>query len=230
MTVIGVTIASAKDESDISQEVKYTCLHTKGFVRGVTAMDQWFIIVNDAWNSSGLPMNMVVRDYLTTMLDRFTRRVDLIEQLSIFDFAAYVFGHRKIDTVCLQDIADMSLQYVAFFPGRSNYRHEPRSLEYTASIGVTLYQQLSRESEGKDDWFSQAYSEMAQAFGQASLVLKAMTPSFTQSSMIKKESSAIETDYRLITDAESGDIRKRFRQFEGMYLVSDTLSSQSKNN
>lgn len=69
----------------------------------------------DAWQKSGLPISEMVRDYLTTMLHRFMTRADLLEQLSVFDFVSYLLGVRKVDSVCVQDVADMSLQYVAFF-------------------------------------------------------------------------------------------------------------------
>jgi len=217
MTDLKLTIVPFASDSDVRIESKFPHLRSNGFVRGVTAMDQWFILVGDAWKESRLPMNELMRDYLTTMLDRFTRRADLIEQLSVFDFVPHLLGLRRIDSVCIQDVADMSLQYVAFFPGRSGYRHEPRSLEYTASIGETLYQQLSRETEGKDDWFSCAYAEMGKAFGQAVMVLRAMNPAFGYQRTIAAEAKK-KKDLFFQSDVEVGDVRKIFNHVDGMYF------------
>lgn len=216
MSDLQLTIVPFASDIDVRLESKFPHLRSSGFVRGVTAMDQWFILVGDAWKESRLPMNELMRDYLTTMLDRFTRRADLIEQLSVFDFVPYLLGLRRIDSVCVQDVADMSLQYVAFFPGRSGYRHEPRSLEYTASIGETLYRQLSRETEGKDDWFSCAYAEMGKAFGQAVMVLRAMNPAFGYQRTIAAE--AKKKDFLFPTNTEVGDVRKIFNHVDGMYF------------
>lgn len=227
MQDLKVTIASASDDRDVATECKYRQLRELGFVRGVTAMDQWFILVGDAWQRTNLPMNTTVRDYLTCMLERFTRRADLMQQLSVFDFVPYLLGMRKVDSLCVQDVADMSLQYVAFFPGRSSYRHEMRSLEYSASIGVTLYRQLSSEADGKDDWFSHAYIEMAKTFGQAVMVLRAMNPMFGFQPAI--DEAAKKRALSFPTDADDSDIRRTWKQFDGMYLEQPS-DGGSKNN
>ena len=115
MKDLTVTIVPAYTERDVEVEDRYKHLRTSGFVQGVTAMDQWFLLVDEAWQRTRLPMNELIRDYLTTMLDRFTNRVDLLDQLALFEFVPYLLGERRIDSVSRQDVADMSLQYVAFF-------------------------------------------------------------------------------------------------------------------
>lgn len=227
MKDLTVTIVPAHAERDVEVEDRYTHLRTSGFVRGVTAMDQWFLLVGEAWQRTRLPMNEVIRDYLTTMLDRFTRRAELLEQLALFEFVPYLLGERAFDSVSRQDVADMSLQYVAFFPGRSRYRHEPRSLEMSASIGVTLYQQLSFDAKGKDDWFSRAYTEMSTAFGQAVLVLRAMNRAFC----FQDPGSSTTRNNALLfpTDAQGHDISKAFKQFDGMYLAPPADSGSRDN-
>jgi hypothetical protein len=110
-----VTVVQAQD-CDLREELKYDNLNKRGFVRGVTALDQWHFLVSEAWAKSRLPENTFVRDYLVTMLNRFSTRVDLFNELAAFEFCEYVLGVRKVDDHCIQDIADISLQYVAFFP------------------------------------------------------------------------------------------------------------------
>ena len=80
MKDLTVTVVSATADRDVHLEGRFKYLQQKGFVRGVTELDQWFILVCDAWKESRMPMNETMRDYLVVMLNRFTKRVDLIEQ------------------------------------------------------------------------------------------------------------------------------------------------------
>ncbi len=227
MPDLSVTIVPAHDDRDVRVESQFKHLHTSGFLRGATAIDQWFLLVGDAWRETRLPMNIIMRDYLATMLHRFTTRTDLLEQLSLFQFVPHLLGNRPIDSVSVQDVADMSLQYVAFFPERSGYRHEPRSLEYSARIGVSLYQELSTEAKGKDDWFSHAYRQMAHAFGQATMVLRAISPNFAHKQRI---TDAVKSNGELLpSDIEVAKIRNAYQTFAGMNFVPEG-GSISRNN
>ena len=171
-------IVSATSDDDIKKEAQYGTLHEKGFVRGDTAKHQWYLLVTDACVAAKVSVDEEVRDYLAVMLERFTRRAELFEQFAAFDFYRHSLGVATIDAPCVQDVADISLQYVAFFPERSSFRHEPRSLEYVANIGTSLYQDLARKSVGKDDWFSRAFQSMANSFGRAVMVLRSTRPGF----------------------------------------------------
>jgi hypothetical protein len=104
-----------------------------------------------------------------------------------------------------------------FFSDRSISRREPRPLEYTASIGVTLYHELAREADGKDDWFSNAYREMGNSFGQAVMVLRSMSPAFRYKQEIATE--AKRKGLLFPTDSRIGETAKIVSQFDGMYLV-----------
>ncbi len=229
MKDLALKIVSVSDPREVQVESRFECLRSNGFVRAETAMDQWFILVNDAWKESHLPMNEVVRDYLTVMLNRFVGRADLLEQLAEFDHIAYLLGSRKIDSVCSQDVADMSLQYVAFFSERSRYRHEPRSLEYSSEIGVSLYQQLSYDTEGKDDWFSRAYSEMGKAFGQAVMVLRSINPAFQYQHVIATETGK-KGGLLFRTDNEAARAKRTEQIIDGMYLEPQPPFSGLKRN
>lgn len=170
-------------DAPLERETRFKCLNTLGFVRGVTEMDQWFLLVNEGWAKTNLPMNEVVRDYLVTMLQRYTKTIDLTERMSAFHFAEFIFGQRKIDSDCINDVADMCLQTAAFFPESSLRRHETRTYSYTVNMGTSLYQHLAREAQGKDDWFSVAYRLMSESFGQALLVLRSTCPRFLNEKM-----------------------------------------------
>jgi len=220
-----VKLKLATNETDIEEETKHEHLTTIGFVRGMSEQDQWFLLVVEAWKNSKLPMNEYVRDYLATMLNRFMRRADLFHQLSFFDYCQHLLGIQRVDAPCVQDAADMSLQYVAFFPERGTYRHEPRSIEYSAEIGVGLYRELARQSEGKDDWFSNAYRTMADSFGQAVIVLRSACPRFA---VQKSARDALkERGLQFMSDHEATDVVRHVRRFGLMYGAPDTSTKRN---
>ena len=182
-----VQVVLAGGEADIAEEAQFAYLNTLGFVRTITAQEQWYVLVNDAYHAAKLPINEPGRDYLGFMLHRYMKRIDFYEKLTAFDYAQYLLGAFEVDAACRQEVADLSLQYVVFFPERSVHRHEPRSLAYSADLGVSLYHDLAREAEGKDDWFSRAYQEMAKSFGQATMVLRSVCPRFVHRRAVEKE-------------------------------------------
>jgi len=222
-----VTLVTATDERDINRENQYRQLNAQGFVRGDTALDQWHLLVAEAWRTSMIPENELVHDYLVVMLHRFMSRANLFELLSVFDYCLHVLGTRKLDAPCVQEVADMSLQYVAFFPERSAHRHEPRSLEYSSEIGVSLYQQLAKESKGKDDWFSHAYEAMAESFGQAAMVLRSACPRFVHKTIIAREQYA--QAHHIPTDFEARSIADTATNFGLMFCEGESGPS-TKNN
>ncbi len=206
------------DDDDVTNEKQFINLNERGFVRGASALDQWYILVNDAWKMTRLPANDLVRDYLVVMLNRFSTRVDLFETLSAFEYCEYVLGVRKIDSPCVQDIADIGLQYVAFFPERSKYRHEPRTLRYSAEVAIGLYNNLARHTAGKDDWYSSAYQSMARSFGQAIMVLRSTCERFIHNERV----------HEALTDAEAKRVAQLAVRFDQMYCE-QSLSSSSIN-
>ncbi|MDO8523621.1 MAG: hypothetical protein Q7R74_00150 [bacterium] len=171
----GVILAK---ESEVEKEARFETLNGRGFIRGDTPQHQWYLLVTEACEAASITVDEVVRDYLAVMLNRFMGRAEFFEQLAAFDFYQHALGIAKIDSPCVQDVADISLQYVAFFPERSQARHQPRSLEYVANVGTSLYQELARSSVGKDDWFSDAFRSMAKSFGRAVMVLRSTCPRF----------------------------------------------------
>ncbi len=210
-------IVSAESSRDIERETQHTRLNQMGFVRGASDVDQWLLLVNEAWNATRFPFNEIVRDYLVVMLNRFMRRPRLVSDLRAFDYYRYVFGHKPLDSMCIQEIADMSLQYVAFFPERSSYRHEPRTVEHVAEIGVGLYRELSRSSAGKDDWTSGAYREMSRIFGRAVMVLRATHPRFAARHASNDDS---ESAMLIPTDAKAKEIITAILEVDSMYTES----------
>jgi len=172
----GVILAK---EPEVAKEARFETLNGRGFVRGDTPQHQWYLLVTEVCETANIAVDEVVRDYLAVMLNRFMGRAELFEQLAAFDLYQHALGIAKIDSPCVQDVADISLQYVSFFPERSQARHQPRSLEYVANVGTSLYQELARASAGKDDWFSQAFRAMAKSFGRAVMVLRSACPRFS---------------------------------------------------
>ncbi|MCF7843675.1 hypothetical protein K9M47_02125 [Candidatus Gracilibacteria bacterium] len=186
---MSTNIVVAKGQENITDEVRFSTLNQRGFVRAETAEYQWYLLVCDACTSTKIPVDEVLRDYLATMLCRFTKRPEFMEQLSAFDFYKHCLGVSEIDEVCVQDIADICLQYVALFPERSYNRHEPRSLEHVSNMGTHLYFELAKSSKNKDDWFSRAYQVMSKSFGLAVIVLRSVLPRFILNGEISKSLS-----------------------------------------
>lgn len=198
-----ITVVTASTDTDVREETKFVTLNDSGFVRGATAQDQWHMLVNEAWKVSRLPENVMVKEYLGFMLWRFMKESDLFKKLQAFDIFSFLLHGRTLEGTLLQDIADMSLQYVSYFPERSKHRHEPRSLERSAEIGVELYERLARDAAGKDDWFSRAYHEMAHSFGTAVLVLRSVCPRFASSTRTTAENLLFPTDVEAKTNARA---------------------------
>lgn len=206
------------NSEDVKKEASFQTLNEMGFVRAESSEHQWYLLLNEACAKSRVPIDEMVRDYLATMLNRFIGRAELFEQLSAFDFYQYVFGTSKIDQICVQDVADMSLQYVAFFPERSLNRHEPRSLEYVANVGTSLYEGLAKSSEGKDDWFSRAFKLMAGSFGSAVIVLRSVCPRFVERQAILREKFRADETLSFLGSKDSARMTKALRNFDHMYF------------
>lgn len=170
---IHVSIVPATGADDIARE-NFTELNRRGFVRTVSPREQWILLVNDAWRATKLPENELVRDYLSLMLERYMTQVDLYQRLASYSYVYQVLRNEHIDPVCLQDVADTGLLYVALIPERSMNRHEPRSLKYSTELSESIYRRLASSSEGKDDCVSNAYREMSVTFGRAMMVLKSL--------------------------------------------------------
>lgn len=212
-----VTIIGATEET-LHKEVQFTELNGQGFVRGANALDQCVLLIDEAWHKSKLPDHPNVRAYLATMLHRFMSRTELFEQLAAFDYIKHVLGLSEPVPELLQDVADMCLQCVAFFPERSSYRHEPRSLQYVAEMGVGMYGKLARTHAGKDDWFSLAYGEMAKSFGLAVMVLRSGCSRFVLQQEIR--SAVAEGGVRFPTDVEARHAAYQTVIFGKMYTSS----------
>lgn len=214
------------DNPDFATLASFPNLHKHGFVRGVSELDQWYLLVNESWKSAGLPMNETVRDYLVAMLNRFIGRTQLFEQLSAFGYFEHLFNLQRLDPSLVQDVADMSLQYVAYFPEQSNHRHQPRSIEHSSQIGVELYNQLAREATGKDDWYSLAYRAMAVSFGQAVIVLRSVCPRFMHKRQIYRAS--LDEAVEILTDQAATQIVKTTDQMGQMFIETEGVSSKTR--
>lgn len=216
-------------ESDVAVEERYFHLNKLGFVRAENALEQWYLLVNEAWKTSGIPENDLLMSYLVTMLNRFANNTDLFETLSVFDYCQNMLGVRKIDSRCSQVLADVCLQFVSFFPEQNARRHDSRPLEFIAEMGVSLYQQLAKESENKDDCFSEAYREMANSFGVAVMVLRSACPDFVRRVTILRESRALDSARIIPTDYEASQYKRATSLFELMFGNDTTAGSKSIN-
>ncbi len=166
------------EPKDVGEEARFQNLNGKGFVRGGTAGYQWYLLVNEACTKAKVPIDDAVREYLGAMLYRFMGRAELFTQLAAFSFYQHLLGVPKTAPVCLQDVADTCLQYVAFFPEMSEYRHQPRTVEHVANMGTSLYRELAKSSVGKDDYFSRAFQLMPKSFGLSVMALRSVCPRF----------------------------------------------------
>lgn len=168
----GITIVTSIDEGTVEKETKFRSLNERGFIRASTAEEQWMLFVNEAWKTTRLPMRETMRDYLSWTLFRLMARSDIVDLLSAFSYYCYVLEAERVDPECFWSVADMSLLYVSLFPGRSEYRHEPRTVQYTAELGETLYGQLAEDAKERGHCFRDAFVEMAEHFGMAVTVLR----------------------------------------------------------
>jgi hypothetical protein len=157
-------------------------------------------------------------------------RAELFEQLAAFDFYQHVLKVASIDSLCLQDVADICVQYVAFFPERSYNRHEPRSLEHIAGIGVSAYEELAESSGEKDDCASCAYRLMATSFGLSVMVLRTLCPRFAQDQEISRAKAAEKLwkeAVRFPSVSEAMRLAPMIRDFSHMYFqFEDTGGSE----
>ncbi|MCR4334058.1 MAG: hypothetical protein NUV60_03565 [Patescibacteria group bacterium] len=181
-----ILVVPAKPK-DVKEEARFQNLNGRGFVRAETAGYQWYLLVNEACEKSKLPVDNLVREYLGAMLHRFMTRAGLFKDLSSFNFYQHMLGIPKTVPVCLQEVADICLQYVAFFPEQSGYRHQPRTVEHVANMGTSLYYELARASMGKDDFFSRALQLMPKSFGRSVMVLRSVCPRFAHRRTIAAE-------------------------------------------
>lgn len=173
-----VNIVPASGMKDIQEESQFSELNRLGFVRAETAEDQWFLLVKEAWIKSKLPMNETIAVYLSKMLNDYMCDEGLFHRLAAFNYAMHLLKAEAIEEGFVKDIADISLQYVAFVPGRNNHRNEPRSLEYSSILGESFYRHLAIVTPGEDSFYKKAYREIAKSFGIAVMVLRSVNVSF----------------------------------------------------
>lgn len=215
-----IRIALASDFRDVTAEEQFHELNSLGFVRGDTSMDQWYLLVTETCRHLHMPISDHVRDYITCMLDRFTSRTNLLDELAGFEFIPFLIGERPVDTACIQDIADMSLQYVAFFPERSKYRHQMRSVHYVASMGEMFYRTLAKKAENKEGWFNDAYREMAKSFGSAVLLLRGLRPHTTEVRI-----NSADAELALIHDDDATMMARNAVELSNLYLENKTTGT-----
>ena len=165
-------------EQNVAEEAKFTTLNGKRFVRAATVHDQWLLLVSAACTTTGVPITAAVREYLAEMLWHFMCRVDLLEQLAVFDFYRHVVEITRVNRFRLQEIADIILQYVAFSPEDSSHRRQPRSLEEISRLGSSLYLDLATNPDVKNEQQRRAFYSMANSFGHAVRALRSVCPMF----------------------------------------------------
>lgn len=218
-----MTIVIAEDDYDVARENSFHKLNTLGFVRGATSLDQCYLLVNEGWEKTRFPQNEVVRDYLVTMLHRYLTHTELFAQLSAFNYMEYLFGKRSIDAPCVNDVADMCLQCAAFFPDMSARRHEMKSHQYIIDVGISLYGQLARMTEKKNDWFSRSFTLMAEYFVQAMLILRSTCPRLVQAEGKLAESA--KGGIPLLTDAKAHEMNRTVHELEQLFFESHALTA-----
>lgn len=156
---------------DVRKDCSYSKLNNIGFIR-TNELHQWYLLVKEGWKKSGLPENEIMSAYLVNMLRRFSVRPEIFGQLKAFNYAEYLFGNRKVDYLSFQDVADMCLQFLTFFPDYVKYRHEMKSSNYVYDLSKTFYQELAKDIDIKDNFMTKAYKIMAESLGIAIIVLR----------------------------------------------------------
>jgi hypothetical protein len=136
------------------------------------------LFVSEAWEKSKLPENLTIVIYLSKMLNHYMTDEELYKRLAAFSYAGHFLKAEDVDVDLVKDVADISLQYVAFVPGRNNHRNEPRSLEYSAKLGESFYRHLALTTSNKDSFNSRAYEELSKSFGLAVMVLRSACAPF----------------------------------------------------
>lgn len=177
-TGLTISIPVATDMSDVKEEGKYSTLNSLGFVRAEKPEDQWHLLVSEAWEKSKIPKNETIAVYLGEMLNHYMTDESLFQRLAAFNYAMHLLRAESVDERCVKDIADISLQYVAFVPGRHNHRFEPRSLEYSAKLGESFYRHLALITKEENSFESKAYKALSESFGQAVMVMRSMNTLF----------------------------------------------------
>lgn len=221
-------VITAKPE-DVKADAKYSALNKLGFVRAESAAYQWYLLVSEACAQTKIPIDDMVRDYLAAMLYRFMGRSMLFEQLAAFDFYGRLVGAANVEPGLVPDVADISLQYVAFFPEASHYRHQMRGAHQIADIGISLYRELAKSAEGKNDWFSQAYALMATSFIRAVMVLRSAVPRFALRRKLAIERFRNEA-MRFPSITEVKKLGPALKQFDLMYFQTEGSLKVPKNN
>ena len=214
------------NEADVKSDAAFAQLNTLGFVRASTTQEQFLILINEAWQKTKLPMNLTLRDYLAVMLNRFLRQRDFLDQLAGFEYCSYLIGHKSIDPETLHNLADISLQYVAFFPAMSQRRHQMRSLGYSTQIGESLYKRLAKDSAKKDDWFSEAWQLMASSFGCAVMVLRS---AFSPCCLVNYAGPPPSSGQVALTDWEATRQLDQWKMFGQMFFLRPGAVPQLKN-
>ncbi len=221
-------VITAKPE-DVEEDAKYRTLNESGFVRAGSAAYQWYLLVAEACAQTKFPVDDIVQTYLATMLHRFMGRRMLFAELAAFDFYGRLIGAAKVEPGLVPDVADISLQYVAFFPEASLYRHQMRGAHQIADIGISLYRELARSAEGKDDWFSQAYALMATSFIRAVMVLRAVVPRFALRRKLAAERFRNEA-MRFPSLTEMKKLGPALQRFDLMYFQTEGSLQVPKSN
>lgn len=218
-----ITIVVPESDYAVNLEMSFQRLNALGFVRGATSLDQCYLLVNDGWEKTRFPKNDMVRDYLVTMLHRYLTHTKLFEQISAFSYVKHLLGKQKVDAPCVHDVADMCLQCAAFFPEMSTRRHEMKSHQYIIDIGISLYGQLARSSEGKDDWYSRSFKSMAESFMQAVLILRSTCPRLVQKQTeyegIRKEAAV------MLTDAQAQKVARTAAELEQLFFETHSFAT-----
>ena len=211
-----VGIIPTANSGDVKLESTFEKLNGSGLVRATDAVDQWYILIDQGWKNTNIPKNELVLTYLAIMLHRFSTRTALFEQFKSFNYAEFVLNEKKkIDSSCWRDIADMCLQFVALFPKYGSYRHEMRSYEYVAELGVTMYKKLAASSKRNEDVSNKVFPLMVNYFGLAIMVLRESCPGLVCENT---GLSSMERDAVIIpSDHDAMELERVRREMEGMF-------------
>lgn len=106
---------------------------------------QWFALVKDASEMTGLRLEEGVESYLVMTLDHFIREINLLSAALAPDFLSAIQGKPYSDANRLRDVGDRCLLLSGLFPERALRKNV--SLNYFIDLGKGAYHSISHQEK-----------------------------------------------------------------------------------
>ena len=204
------------DDTDIDYYFKE--LHTLtelGFLYSRTERGIWYTVLNEAWNNSRLPRHDDVQFYLTFFLERYVKDVEVVDTFVGFEYYVSLIELDKVDTRCLQRLADICLLYASLYPGKITHRHYPTTMKSVVELGETIYNSLAL-AERTENWKKNAFKELSESFMRYAFVLKWINKALP--AQMQKLERLNTQCLKLPSKHKTLELQQKKKMFELMYL------------